>query len=111
MKTNRQKKAEIPKVFKRAIVHIVYDLPDSVRDKDFDCMFDHYMEDKVAKCLNFSVRNQEFSFDSLERLSKLLGTTKINFRPTGQHWELGEYTQGTDGILNLYCYEVKFPND
>src|SRR3990167_5426085 len=99
MKTNKQKKTEISKkVFKRAIVHIVYNFPEnhfrnSMRDKDFDCMFDHYMEDKVAKCLNFSVRNQEFSFDSLERLSKLLGTTKINFRPTGQHWELGEYTQ------------------
>lgn len=67
-----------------------------------------YTEDEDRRTISFDVGSNNIDYDKLEQLSKLLGTTKINFCGDKEIYHLSEITTDTELSGELFISGVKF---
>jgi len=67
---------------------------------------EHFLADEKSQLVSFDVDSNSIDFDRLMKLSKLLGTKKINFTGKTEEYQIGELTWDSEASAEINAYNV-----
>ena len=73
-------------------------------------VFDSYKESQLHKTLSFDYGRNGVTFAQLEKLSKLVGSTNINFEGRTEEYHYSEVTYDTERKGDIFVTDIVFPS-